>query len=98
MAATTTSETPWHAVFPIPQSQPASISAADVLSRLQSRDEPGKDILLIDLRRTDHEGGTIRGSLNLPAQTLYHSLDVLYTLCENARVGIVIFYCGNDFC
>lgn len=40
------------------------------------------------------KGGTIRGSLNLPAQSLYETLPTLYTLCEAANIGIVIWYCG----
>lgn len=78
----------------------------------------GKDIVLVDLRRTDHEvsvigelffscwladlpydcllqGGTIRGSINLPAQTLYHSIPTLYALFTSAGVKTVIWYCGT---
>lgn len=40
------------------------------------------------------QGGTIRGSLNLPAQSLWYSLDTLYDLCRASGVSLVIFYCG----
>lgn len=40
------------------------------------------------------QGGTIRDSLNLPAQTLWYSLDALYELCDAAGVSAVVFYCG----
>jgi arsenical-resistance protein 2 len=41
------------------------------------------------------QGGTIRGSLNLPAQSLYESLPTLYALCSAAEIGLVIWYCGT---
>ncbi|RYP09702.1 hypothetical protein DL764_001128 [Monosporascus ibericus] len=52
---------------------------------------PKGGFLLVDLRRNDHDhdvivdacnmgqGGTIRGSINLPAQSLYHSIPTLYS-------------------
>jgi len=93
----TTTE-PWHAAFPSPSNpNPPSITAATLLSRLQLQCQQSSaqpTFLLIDLRRTDHEGGTIRTSLNLPAQTLYFSLPTLYMLCKSAGVAEVIFYCG----
>jgi arsenical-resistance protein 2 len=55
---------------------------------------PGADFLLVDLRRTDFEGGTIKGSLNLPAQSLYPTLPTLFNLVRSAGVKDVIFYCG----
>jgi len=92
--------TPWHAAFPPPSNpNPPSITASTLLPRLQSQQKQTTPptFLLIDLRRTDHEGGTIRTSLNLPAQTLYYSLSTLYTLCKSAGVQEVIFYCGACF-
>lgn len=53
--------------------------------------------LLIDVRRTDHEGGTIRGSLNMPAQSFYMHMATLYRLCHGDGVNVisrVMFYCG----
>lgn len=44
---------------------------------------------------TDLKAGSIRGSLNLPAQTIWHSLDTLYNLCDAACLSSVIFYCGR---
>jgi arsenical-resistance protein 2 len=56
-------------------------------------------MLLIDLRRTDYEGGTIRGSLNLPAQSFYYNMPTLYRLCKGDGVNVmtrVVFYCGSS--
>jgi arsenical-resistance protein 2 len=89
-------ETPWHAAFPSPRTtNPASLPRSTVLQWLKEGTKvPGADFLLVDLRRTDFEGGTIRGSLNLPAQSLYPTLGTLYSLVRKAGVRDVIFYCG----
>lgn len=42
------------------------------------------------------QGGTIKGAINLPAQSLYNSLPTLLNLCQSAKVGVVIFYCGKS--
>lgn len=52
--ATVADPTPWHASYPQPQSTPGSISARDLLE-LQKTATAGKDYLLVDLRRNDHE-------------------------------------------
>jgi hypothetical protein len=41
------------------------------------------------------KGGTIKGSINLPAQSLYPSLPTLYTLFSEAKIPYVIWYCGK---
>lgn len=41
------------------------------------------------------KGGTIRGSLNLPAQTLCDSLPTVYKLCMAAEINSIIWYCGQ---
>ncbi|KIW52557.1 hypothetical protein PV05_08187 [Exophiala xenobiotica] len=87
----------WHSAYPQPRNEtPNAMTRRAVLGWLQDGQKPGVDFLLIDLRRTDHEGGTIRGSLNLPAQSLYHSLPTLLSLCQTAGIKSVIFYCGSS--
>ncbi|EXJ74496.1 oxidoreductase [Cladophialophora psammophila CBS 110553] len=87
----------WYDAYPKPRTQsPATLSRQELLQWLQDGKKPGADFLLVDLRRTDHEGGTIKGSINLPAQSLYHSLPTLLTLCQNAGVRTVIWYCGSS--
>ncbi|KAF7502353.1 hypothetical protein GJ744_005994 [Endocarpon pusillum] len=93
----TTENAPWYAAYPKPKNtSPDSISRSEVLDRLDRGEQPGRDFLLVDLRRNDHEGGTIRGSLNLPAQSLYHSLPTLYNLCDTGKIDIIIWYCGSS--
>lgn len=102
---------PWQAAYPVPKTTASSISKQDVLQFLEAGAIPGKDILLVDLRRSDHEvknscgtlsrllltvqGGTIRGSINLPAQSLHPSIATVYQLVKAAGVPRVIWYCGE---
>lgn len=40
------------------------------------------------------QGGTIRGSINLPAQTLYPTIPTIYSLLSQSPVKEVVWYCG----
>jgi arsenical-resistance protein 2 len=94
MDSTTT--TPWHAAFPAPRNTaPDSLSASQVLDLLKQQTSTAK-FVLVDLRRNDHEGGTIQGSINLPAQSLYPSIPALYKLFQAAGIDTVIWYCGSS--
>ena len=42
------------------------------------------------------KGGTVHGSINLPAQSLYPTIPSLYTLFSAAGVSNVIWYCGES--
>ncbi|KAJ9190946.1 hypothetical protein DTO164E3_9089 [Paecilomyces variotii] len=95
-SSTTTPERPWHEAFPAPRSTAVSITREEVLRWFQEGKKPGKEFVLVDLRRVDHEGGTIRNSINLPAQSLYPSLSTFYTLLESAGVQSVVWYCGSS--
>ncbi|KAK6859364.1 oxidoreductase [Apiospora arundinis] len=91
---TTSAQAPWHAAYPAPRTtDPGALAKEDVLGMLQ-RDE--QDFVLIDLRRNDHEGGTIRGSINLPAQSLHPTIPRLYKLFKKAGVKKAIWYCGSS--
>lgn len=41
------------------------------------------------------KGGLIRGSINLPAQSLYYTIPALYNLFSAAKKTKVIWYCGK---
>lgn len=90
--------TPWFSEFPEPVSTPTKIQSSEVYSLLEDRDAPDQErphtFLLIDTRRTDCVGGTIKGSINLPAHSFYWSRKMLFDLCRQAGVGRVVFYCG----
>ncbi|KAI3318105.1 Rhodanese-like protein [Xylariaceae sp. AK1471] len=91
------SEQPWHAAFPAPKTtEPASLTREEVLAFLQGGGTIGHGLLLVDVRRNDYEGGTIRGSINLPAQTLFPTIPVLYEVFKKASIKLVIWYCGSS--
>merc|ERR1712230_318937 len=80
-------EPAWHASLPAPRnSTPDSISRDELLEMFSKKDRSVKDFVLVDLRRTDYEGGTIRGSINLPAQSLYPTIPSLYAIFAAAGV------------
>ncbi|KAF2789947.1 Rhodanese-like protein [Melanomma pulvis-pyrius CBS 109.77] len=81
----------WWDDLPAPRRTAPLITRETVLSQLFS-----PDLLLVDVRRTDYEGGTITGSLNLPAQSFYWNRGVLYDLCKRAGIKKVAFYCGSS--
>jgi hypothetical protein len=41
------------------------------------------------------KGGMIRSSINLPAQSLYHTIPALYKVFSAARLKKVVWYCGS---
>lgn len=85
----------WHAAFPSPNSTPGTITKEELFSLLTTTDRP-RDFLLVDLRRNDHYGITIKGSLNLPAQSLWFGLETLYELVKAAGIKRVIWYCRKS--
>ncbi|OQE31147.1 hypothetical protein PENFLA_c002G03976 [Penicillium flavigenum] len=89
-------ELPWHAAYPAPRAAAPSISREELVQWIRDGKQAGKDFILVDLRRTDYEGGTIQGSLNLPAQSLYPTIPTLYSLVSNSSVKYVIWYCGSS--
>lgn len=54
-----------------------------------------RKFLLVDVRRTDWDGGTIATSINLPAQSFHQTRPIVYQLCKQAGIEQVIFYCGK---
>ncbi|KAK4186198.1 Rhodanese-like domain-containing protein [Podospora australis] len=97
MATTETpAAAPWHAAYPAPKAEAVFIPRGEVLAMLKSSPLGKRDFVLVDLRRNDFEGGTIRGSLNLPAQSLYPTLPTIYATFKAAGVKKAIFYCGSS--
>lgn len=49
-------DTPWQAEFPSPRTTtPDAILREDLLARFEAGQKGGRDFLLVDVRRTDHE-------------------------------------------
>ncbi|KLJ05427.1 oxidoreductase [Blastomyces silverae] len=93
-----TQEIPWHEAFPAPRTKAAVISRSEVLGWLEdpSKKSAPVDFVLVDVRRADHEGGTISTSINLPAQSLYPSIPTLYAIFKQGGIKKVIWYCGSS--
>ncbi|KAF2403924.1 hypothetical protein EJ06DRAFT_505356 [Trichodelitschia bisporula] len=93
-------EQPWWASLP-PPVQTAPLYKKENLLRQYAiiGDILNAGTLLIDVRRTDYEGGAIRGSLNMPAQSFYLNMPTLYRLCQGDGSSVitrVMFYCGSS--
>jgi hypothetical protein len=71
---------PWHKAYPSPKASASTISPSDLLQWMLDGTIAEKEFVLSDLRRKDHKGGTIKVFLNLPAQSLYPSIHMLYDL------------------
>lgn len=103
MATAAPQDTPpsqsWWEAFPEAQSSCPRIEAAEVKELIEKVEAAGKgatrDFLLVDVRRTDWEGGTVATSINLPAHTFYQTRPVTYQLCKQAGIKKIIFYCGK---
>ncbi|KAL3423441.1 hypothetical protein PVAG01_05188 [Phlyctema vagabunda] len=88
----------WWSALPPPRAKCDEVSSDEVMKMFDDMDiVPGpQTFLLVDVRRTDWEGGTIKTSLNLPAQSFYQSRKTLLDLCDRAGMKEVVFYCGSS--
>jgi len=67
-------EQPWHAAFPTPRLEAGVMPKQRAQMILSMKIA---SMLIIDVRRTDYEGGAIRGSLNIPAQGFWWNRGML---------------------
>jgi arsenical-resistance protein 2 len=72
----------------------SNLSAGELRARFLEGQQPGRHFILIDLRGSDFEGGTIKGSLNIPLSSLPSAIPTLLSLCLSAGISDVIFFCG----
>ena len=84
---------PWHAAFPAPTTTADTMPHQRVMMILSMKIT---SMLIIDVRRTDYEGGAIRGSLNIPAQGFWWNRGMLYELAYKAGMEWVVFTCGSS--
>lgn len=89
----------WWEEFPEPKAECPRTDPSIVAKLIEVNSASGKnahrDFLLVDVRRTDWEGGTIATSINLPAHTLYQTRPQIYQLVKQAGIKRIIFYCGS---
>ncbi|KAL2675354.1 hypothetical protein Neosp_011538 [[Neocosmospora] mangrovei] len=101
MASDAPQATPqWWEAFPEAKASCPRVEAAEVAGLIEKNAAAGKgatrDFLLVDVRRTDWEGGTVATSINFPAHTFYQTRPVIYQLCKQAGIRRIIFYCGEQ--
>ncbi|KAF1912590.1 hypothetical protein BDU57DRAFT_459421 [Ampelomyces quisqualis] len=72
----------WTDAFPVPRTTAPILPRDEALSGLSS-----PDLLTVDVRRTDYEGGAIKGSINLPAHSFYMNRRVLFDLSSSNGRG-----------
>ena len=86
-------EQPWHAAFPAPTMEAETMPQRRAMMILSMKIA---SMLIIDVRRTDYEGGAIRGSLNIPAQGFWWNRGMLYELAYKADMEWIVFTCGSS--
>ncbi|EOD43445.1 putative arsenic resistance protein [Neofusicoccum parvum UCRNP2] len=87
-------EVPWYAAYPEPRTEGLRrITREELLDRMKRGEKSGKDFVLVDVRRTDFEGGTIAGAINLPAHSLYSTIATHYAIFKAAKIPEVIWWC-----
>ncbi|KAI5121161.1 hypothetical protein M0805_007158 [Coniferiporia weirii] len=84
----------WSIGLPEPLSSPVSISAEEVASFIKTGSKaPGKDYIIVDVRRTDFENYAIPGALNLPAHSFYATRSGAVSVLSG--ISLVIFHCQS---
>ncbi|KXS94984.1 hypothetical protein AC578_9480 [Pseudocercospora eumusae] len=89
---------PWHTAFPAPKPEYSgeNLPVMPKQRALMINAMKIASMLIVDVRRTDYEGGAIRGSLNIPAQGFWWNRGMLYELAYKAGMEWVVFTCGSS--
>ncbi|ORY35930.1 hypothetical protein BCR39DRAFT_461149 [Naematelia encephala] len=94
---TATSTRLWYEALPTPRATPSSMSVAE-LHALSMEQRVGKAYVVVDVRRTDideaEHGRLLPVAINLPAQTFYHTLPVIFQIV--GQIPKVIFHCSSS--
>ncbi|KAF8073881.1 Rhodanese-like domain-containing protein [Lyophyllum atratum] len=67
------------------------INGDELAEIIKSDKVTGKDFVVIDVRDDDYAGGNIKGSLNMPSNAFFGSVDSLVK--DTKDVPLVIFHC-----
>ncbi|KAI6016230.1 Rhodanese-like domain-containing protein [Pisolithus marmoratus] len=84
----------WWIAYPTPASDVPYLDCGNVAKMVSSGSGEQGDYVVIDVRRKDHAGGHVRGSVQCPAQTFYDDLPSFYERFGEKKQ--VIFYCGSS--
>lgn len=86
----------WLESTPKALAQPQESDYLDPLAVAESIRTHPQDLAILDLRKNDFVGGKIKGAVNVPAQSIYHSVTDLYDLFEKAGKKEVIVHCASS--
>lgn len=86
----------WLASTPEASVEPAEDDYLDPVAVANLIETSPESIAIIDLRKNDFIGGKIKGALNIPAQSIYHSISDLYELFEKAGKKQIIVHCVSS--
>ncbi|KAL5533944.1 hypothetical protein ACEPAG_404 [Sanghuangporus baumii] len=91
----TPSVTPsWAAGLPEPLSAPESITVEALVELIKTSSKtPGKDYIVVDVRRTDFENYAIPGAINFPAHSFYPTRAGVISVLSD--IPLVIFHCQS---
>lgn len=84
----------WWIAYPAPVSEVPYLDCGDVAKMVGSRSGEQGDYVVVDVRRKDHAGGHVRGSVQCPAQTFYDDLPSFHERFGEKKQ--VVFYCGSS--
>ncbi|KAI6103203.1 Rhodanese-like domain-containing protein [Pisolithus croceorrhizus] len=84
----------WWIAYPVPVSEVPYLDCGDVAKMVRSGSGERGDYVVVDVRRKDHAGGHVRGSVQCPAQTFYDDLPSFHERFGERKK--VIFYCGSS--
>ncbi|KAF5356906.1 hypothetical protein D9756_006872 [Leucocoprinus leucothites] len=84
----------WWYAYPEVRSTPDAFTAEEVAAFIRDPTKTSKDFTVIDVRRNDHAGGHVRGSLQCPAQSFYDDAPGYFEKFKDSEN--VIFYCQSS--
>lgn len=67
----------------------AQISAGELHNKFLEGEEPGLHFILVDLRASDFKGGTIKGSLNIPMESLPSAIPTLRQVAYYTEISFL---------
>ncbi|CCG83531.1 putative Arsenate reductase [Taphrina deformans PYCC 5710] len=84
----------WHEAYPKPKSEPPRVSH-DILREMieESAGDEDTGFVVVDVRRNDFEGLSVKDAVNIPAQSLPLALSTWSKVFGDRTV---IFYCGSS--
>lgn len=72
---------------------PVYIDKEIVKSKINNNDN---DYIIVDLRKNDFIGGSIKGALNIPAQSIHPTISTLYDLAKSSGKPNLYIHCVSS--